>query len=76
MDKQKNRRRFAWVAFIAIVGTLIALLVFIGTGDDDTRQNVQAFQGMGMLILTCLTGLIAQYSEHSRRQDETNDKNQ
>ena len=59
--KHQVKRRIAKTSFVAILATLVALLVLIATGDENTARNLDAASGSIAAILAFLTLIVLGY---------------
>ena len=69
LDTFKVRRRFAQLAFLAILVTLASCLLIAFFGDADSANRLREAGIIIAPIIVCLTGVIGQYAHLVFKQD-------
>jgi hypothetical protein len=75
VDPMKIRRFMALGAYAVLIVVIAFMLLFVIIGDKDMRDNLLSATGVLVLLLTCCTGLVVQYSSQAFRiqKKETQD---
>lgn len=69
VDNFRNRRRMAWLSFIALLAVTATMLYRLILGDDPNQWT-----GIATMVLGCFTAIVGTYAITATVEANNNDK--